>query len=124
MPEQNNYIQYSGNDSIYTYTFQTEKKPDCPVCGNRARDLDVNPGWTLKELIEALAVNPNAQLKKPSVRTEKKTLYMQSPPGLEEQTRPNLDKTLPELGLEEGEQIGVTDPAFPTVSFKFALRFE
>ncbi|RKU40601.1 hypothetical protein DL546_001031 [Coniochaeta pulveracea] len=124
MPEQNNYMQYSGNDSIYTYTFQTEKKPDCPVCGNRARDLDVNLGWTLKELIEALAVNPSAQLKKPSVRTEKKTLYMQSPPGLEEQTRPNMDKTLLELGLEEGEQIGVTDPAFPSVSFKFALRFK
>jgi ubiquitin-activating enzyme E1 C len=124
MPEENNYMQYSGNDSIYTYTFRTEKKDDCPVCGNLARDLEVKAGWTLAELIEALAVNPGAQLKKPSIRSEKKTLYMQFPESLEKQTRPNLEKTLFELGLEEGEEIGVTDPAFATVSFKFRLRFK
>lgn len=124
MPEENNYMQYSGNDSIYTYTFRTEKKDDCPVCGNLARDLEVKPGWTLAELVETLAVNPGAQLKKPSIRTEKKTLYMQFPESLERQTRPNLEKTLFELGLEEGEEIGVTDPAFATVSFKFRLRFK
>jgi ubiquitin-activating enzyme E1 C len=49
---------------------------------------------------------------------------MQSPESLEKQTRPNLDKTLAELGLEEGQEIGVTDPAFATVVFKFRLQFK
>jgi ubiquitin-activating enzyme E1 C len=119
----NNYMMYSGNDSIYTYTFKHEKKDDCPVCGQVARDLPVDPAWTLRELVESFAARPEAQLKKPSVRAEGKTLYMQSPPSLEAQTRPNLDKTLVELGLEDGQEVAVTDPAFMTVTFTFRLRF-
>lgn len=120
---ENNYMMYSGNDSIYTYTFKHERKEDCPVCGNLARELVVDPNWTLGELVESLATRPEAQLKKPSVRADKKTLYMQSPPSLEEQTRPNLERKLAELGLSEGDEIGVTDPAFATVSFKFRLKW-
>ncbi|KAH8180074.1 thiF family protein [Sarocladium implicatum] len=120
---ENNYMMYSGNDSIYTYTFKHEKKDDCPVCGRQARPLEVDPATTLGALVESFAVRPEAQLKKPSVRAEGKTLYMQVPPSLEEQTRPNLDKTIAELGLENGQQIVVTDPAFP-LEFNFFLRFK
>ncbi|KAK4248161.1 hypothetical protein C7999DRAFT_40576 [Corynascus novoguineensis] len=119
-----NYMMYSGNDSVYTYTFRHERKDDCPVCGQLARDLAVDPAWTLRELIDSFAARPEAQLKKPSVRAEGKTLYMQSPPSLEAQTRPNLDKTLVELGLEQGQEIGVTDAAYATVVFKFKLKFK
>ncbi|KAL2142375.1 hypothetical protein VTI28DRAFT_1206 [Corynascus sepedonium] len=119
-----NYMMYSGNDSVYTYTFRHERKDDCPVCGQLARDLAVDPAWTLRELIDSFAARPEAQLKKPSVRAEGKTLYMQSPPSLEAQTRPNLDKTLTELGLEHGQEIGVTDAAYATVVFKFKLKFK
>ncbi|KAK0754223.1 hypothetical protein B0T18DRAFT_424646 [Schizothecium vesticola] len=118
-----NYMMYSGNDAIYTYTFKHEQKDDCPVCGNLARELDVDPAWTLGELVESLAARPAAQLRKPSVRAAGKTLYMQSPASLEAQTRPNLERTLSDLGLREGDEIGVTDPAFATVSFKFKLKF-
>jgi ubiquitin-activating enzyme E1 C len=119
-----NYMMYSGNDSVYTYTFKHEKKDDCPVCGNLAKDLQVNPGLTLQELVDSFGTNAEAQLRRPSIRTEGKTLYMQSPPNLEELTRPNLTKKLTELGLSDGQEIGVTDPAFATVSFKFTLRFK
>lgn len=119
-----NYMMYSGNDSIYTYTFKHERKEDCPVCGSLARDLTAGPAWTLRELLESFADRPEAQLKRPSVRAEGKTLYMQSPPSLEAQTRPNLDKTLADLGLVDGQEIGVTDPAFATVVFKFRLKFK
>ncbi|KAK4157864.1 hypothetical protein C8A00DRAFT_39868 [Chaetomidium leptoderma] len=120
-----NYMMYSGNDSIYTYTFRHDKKDDCPVCGQLARDLPgVDRAWTLRDLVDSFAALPEAQLKKPSVRAEGKTLYMQSPASLEAQTRPNLDKTLVELGLEDGQEIGVTDPAFATVIFKFRLKFK
>jgi ubiquitin-activating enzyme E1 C len=121
-PEEN-YMMYSGNDGVYTYTFKHEKKDDCPVCGDSARNLDVDADWTLQELIEALAVRPEAQLKKPSIRAEGKSLYMQSPESLEIATRPNLDKKLKDL-LSDGQEIGVTDPAFARVSFRFQLQFK
>lgn len=63
----------------------------------------------------------NRQLKKPSIRTEEKSLYYAAPPSLEEQTRPNLKRKLHEL-LADGEEVGVSDPAF-TIDFKFKVRF-
>ena len=59
-PGTNNYMMYSGDDSIYTFTFEHQKKDDCPVCGNLPKDLDVNPQSTLEELIESLAERPEA----------------------------------------------------------------
>lgn len=118
-----NYMMYSGNESIYTYTFKHEKKDDCPVCGTLARPLDVDPKLTLQELIDLLAERPEAQLKKPSIRAEGKSLYMQGPANLEEQTRPNLIKTLTELGLGNGWEISVTDPSY-VANFRFILRFK
>ncbi|KAF4124163.1 ubiquitin-activating enzyme E1 C [Geosmithia morbida] len=120
---ENNYMMYSGNDSIYTYTFNHEKKSDCPVCSDQARPLDVDPSSTLQELLDSLAVRPEAQLKQPTIRAENKSLYMRTPPGLEKATRPNLSKTLLELGLEDGQHVVVTDPAF-TTEFDFFLRFK
>ncbi|PHH92337.1 hypothetical protein CDD83_7825 [Cordyceps sp. RAO-2017] len=119
----NNYMMYSGNDGIYTYTFKHERKDDCPVCGRQARRLDADPRRPLQHLLESLALRPEAQLKKLSIRAEGKTLYMQSPQSLEQQTRPNLDRTLAELGLVDGQQIVVTDPAFP-LEFNFYLKFQ
>ena len=120
---ENNYMMYSGNDSIYTYTFNHERKPDCPVCSNQARPLEVDPEETLQELLDSLAVRPDAQLKKPTIRAENKSLYMRFPASLEEATRPNLAKTLLELGLEDGQHTVVTDPAFNT-EFNFFFRFK
>jgi ubiquitin-activating enzyme E1 C len=117
-----NYMMYSGNDSIYTYTFKHEKKSDCPVCGTLARNLDVDPNLTLEEFIESMAARPEAQLKKPSIRSEQKTLYMQSPESLELKTRPNLVKKIGEL-VENSEEIGLSDPSLGSVNFKFRLRF-
>jgi ubiquitin-activating enzyme E1 C len=117
-----NYMMYSGDDSIYTYTFKHEKKDDCPVCGNLARDLEVDPNLTLQEFIESLAARPEAQLKKPSIRSEEHTLYMQSPESLRLKTAPNLEKKLGEL-VVNGEEIGVSDPSLGKVNFKFRLIF-
>jgi ubiquitin-activating enzyme E1 C len=117
-----NYMMYSGNDSIYTYTFKHEQKPDCPVCGNLARDLGVDPNLSLQEFIDSLAARPEAQLKKPSIRSEKRTLYMQSPESLREKTAPNLKLKLGEL-LSDGEEIGVSDPSLGSVNFKFRIKF-
>ncbi|MCJ1478449.1 hypothetical protein MMC13_007129 [Lambiella insularis] len=121
-PYLDNYMMYSGDDSIYTYTFTHEKKDDCPVCGNLARDLEVDPKKSLQEFIESLAERAEAQVKRPTIRTEKASLYYQSPPSLEEQTRPNLRKKLSEL-VDNGEEIAVSDPAFQ-ITFRFKLIFQ
>lgn len=117
-----NYMMYSGNDSIYTYTFKHEKKDDCPVCGNLPKNLAVDPNITLQEFIESLAARPEAQLKKPSIRSATHTLYMQSPESLRLQTTPNLDKKLGTL-VEDKEELGVSDPSLGAVNFRFILQF-
>lgn len=116
-----NYMMYAGEEGVYTYTFEAERKPDCPVCGTIARKLVIDPETILEEFIEGLAERPEAQLKKPSLRTEAKTLYQRSPPQLEEMTRPNLRKKICEL-VEDGEEIAVTDPAFQ-IAFKYKITY-
>ena len=120
-PYLNNYMMYTGDDSVYTYTFEHEKKEDCPVCGNLARPLEVDPNMTLEDFIVSLGERAESQLKKPSISKESGSLYFQSPASLEEQTRPNLSKKLRDL-VADGEEIGVSDPAFQ-ISFKFKVRF-
>ncbi|KAI9821426.1 MAG: hypothetical protein M1826_000662 [Phylliscum demangeonii] len=136
-PYLTNYMMYSGDDSIYTYTFEHQKKDDCPVCGNLAKTLEVDRSWTLQDLIDQLgeraeswvysaqrskskepALILSRQVKKPTLRTEKTSLYYQAPPQLEAQTRPNLQKRLVDL-VSNGEELAVSDPAFP-----FTLRFK
>ncbi|GJP91291.1 hypothetical protein CBS115989_8650 [Aspergillus niger] len=121
-PYLENYMMYAGEEGVYTYTFEAEKKPDCPVCGNLARKLTVNPNMTLEEFIETLGERPEAQLKKPSMRTEEKTLYQRFPPQLEEQTRANLKLKLKDL-IEDGQEIAVSDPAY-IIDFRFRLAFQ
>ncbi|KAL3459422.1 hypothetical protein BJX64DRAFT_264848 [Aspergillus heterothallicus] len=116
-----NYMMYAGEEGVYTYTFEAEKKSDCPVCGNLARKLTVNGDATLEEFIEMLGERPEAQLKKPSLRTEETTLYQRFPPQLEEQTRPNLKLKLRDL-LVDGQEVAVSDPAY-TIDFRFQLVF-
>lgn len=119
-----NFMSYDGTEGIYTNTFKYERKDDCAVCGNSAKPLKVDPNWTLQELLDSFATNAAAQLKKPSVRADDKSLYMDFPPQLKELTSPNLEKKLVEdLGLTKGTEIVVTDPAFPSVVFRFILAF-
>lgn len=120
-PGESNYMLYTGDSSIYTYTFEHQKKDDCPVCGNLPKDMILDPEQTLGELIESFAERPESQLKKPSLRTEAKSLYFSSPASLEEQTRPNLKRKISEL-LEDGEEVAVSDPAFQ-IAFRYKVRF-
>lgn len=60
MPGANNYMMYSGDEGLYTYTFEHQKKDDCPVCGNLAKEIAVKQDWTLQEFIEHLGERPEA----------------------------------------------------------------
>lgn len=120
-PFLNNYMMYSGDEGVYTYTFENEKKDDCPVCGNLARNIMVNPDVTLQEFLDSLGERPEAQLKKPSISSGDRTLYIRFPQSLEEHSKPNLEKKLKDL-VSDGDEVGVSDPAFQ-ISFKFRLVF-
>ncbi|KAG8627383.1 hypothetical protein KVT40_004866 [Elsinoe batatas] len=120
-PGTNNYMMYSGDDGVYTYTFEHEMKPDCPVCGNLAREINVKKEWSLQDFVDHLADRPEAQIKKPLIRTEQKTLYYSTPASLEEKTRPNLKRKLDDL-VADGEEVVVSDPAF-AIDFKYKVRF-
>ena len=124
-PYLENYMMYTGDSStsgLYTYTFAAEKKDDCPVCGNLAQNMIIDPEMTLEDFIASLAERAEAQLKKPTIRTGEKSLYYQAPKALEEQTRPNLSRKMKDL-VDDGEEIAVSDQAF-TIDFKFKLIFK
>ncbi|QSL64183.1 hypothetical protein MERGE_000338 [Pneumocystis wakefieldiae] len=120
-PYINNYMMYTGTDSVYTYTFQFQKKPNCQVCGYLAIVYEVNPKITLNEFIEKLIENPNTRVKRPSLKTASKNLYLQAPPQLEKATRPNLNKSLEEL-IHDDEEVSITDPNIP-FSLKLKLKY-
>lgn len=43
-----------GTEGVYSYTFEHEKRNDCPVCGGEALDLTLSFELTVEELIEML----------------------------------------------------------------------
>ncbi|KAI8055818.1 hypothetical protein BDF22DRAFT_763321 [Syncephalis plumigaleata] len=116
-----NYMMYTGTDGVYTHTFEHEKKSTCLVCGQPRIKLNVHPLWTLEEWIDHLMEDTNIRVKKPSLRTASRSLYMQAPRALEEATRPNLSIVLGEL-LQEGDVITVTDVTLP-ISLEITIHF-
>lgn len=121
----NNYYMYMGVEGVYSPTFIYEKKDDCVVCGDGAklRYLTV-PGYiTLADLMTKLDEHPAYQLKKPSIRGAELTLYMQSPPFLEEATRKNLKVCLNEL-ISDGEIVSISDPTLNNVAVEVQITFE
>jgi hypothetical protein len=49
-----NYFMLIGTDGVYSFTFQHEKRPECPVCGGEAVDLTISQELTVDKLIEML----------------------------------------------------------------------
>lgn len=58
-PYLDNYMMYTGNESVYTYTFQHQKKDDCPVCGNLASNYEAKRSWTLQDFMDILMDRPD-----------------------------------------------------------------
>ena len=111
-------MMYAGSDSVYTYTFEHERRPDCPVCGGDARDVSLSRSTPLAHILELLAESADVQLKRPSLAGPGGPLFFQAPPQLREATEGNLVRPLSEL-LQHGDEITVTDQALP---FQLSLR--
>lgn len=127
----NNYIVFNQAEGVYTYVFEAEKKPDCLGCNRNAtmrRSLEFKSTDKLSKVIEFLCENIEYQMKSPALTATKldgtgsKTLYMSSIKSIEEMTRPNLDKTLLELDLSNGQEILISDITTPqTLVFNLRL---
>jgi len=120
-----NYMVFNDTDGIYTYTFEAEKKDDCLACSQVPQELKFKDNDKLQTVIDYLIQSLTYQMKSPGLTTmidgKNKTLYMQTVSSIEERTRPNLKKTLQELGLRDGHEIVVADVTTPN-SIVFKLR--
>lgn len=56
---------------------------------------------------------PYSQLKRPSLNGPHGPLFFQAPPALRDSTVANLERTLEQLKLVDGDEISVTDAALP-----------
>lgn len=122
----NNYMNFNDTDGIYTYTFEAEKKDDCAACSQVPQSLPFSEDAQLNDILTFLKDNPTYQLRSPGITTmmngKNKTLYMSTVKSIEEATKPNLKKTLTELGLEDGQEIYVADPTSPnSIIFRLQL---
>lgn len=120
-PMLNNYMMYSGDELIFTYTFPVGRRASCLVCGQATKTVKCPALWTLDQFIEFLLTQPDIQVQRPSLATKVKNLYFQSPPTMEELTRPNLYKEIGQL-IEQGEELVVTDPSLP-INLKMVVEF-
>ena len=50
----NNYFMLIGTDGVYSYTFEHERRPECPVCGGESVEISISRDWTVDRLIEML----------------------------------------------------------------------
>lgn len=114
-PYLNNYMMYAGNEGVYTFTFDYEKRPDCPVCGGVARSVQMAHEDTLGRLVELLRELPDIQCKRPTISSPNGPLYYAVPDALEQATRPNLERTFRSLGVQHGDVLTVADPQWPFV---------
>lgn len=117
-PYLSNYMMYTGDASVYTYTFELQRKENCPVCGNTSLTVKFPGSKTLEEFIDHLGEMPETKSKAPSLSTGTRSLYLRQPPQLEAATRGNLVKTMKSL-VEPGEEVVLTDPNLP-----FSLRLK
>lgn len=51
-----------GTDGVYSYTFEHEKRDDCPVCGGEALELSLSADLTVEGLIEMLVEKQDMQV--------------------------------------------------------------
>ncbi|TDL24837.1 hypothetical protein BD410DRAFT_744501 [Rickenella mellea] len=116
----NNYFMMIGTDGVYSYTFEHQRRDDCPVCGGEELAVEIGKEWTVERLIEMLVERQNIQIKKPSLSSANGTkhIYFQAPPQLEAATRPNLEKKVFDLVGDAGD-ILVTSHSLP---FSLNLR--
>jgi len=123
----NNFSLFSDADSVYAYSYEAERRPDCLVCSQRPRGLRLAADTTLTQLLALLEdVDGEYRMRAPSVLLvgqdgALRTLYMRGA-ALEKALAGNLARPLAELGCCEGCVINVADATHPN-TLQFVLAF-
>jgi len=121
------YMVFNDSDGIYTYAYKQERKEDCLACSQVPKTEIISGDTTLQEFIDKLKNEPVYQMRNPGVTTtingKNKTLYIGTVASIEKATRPNLKKSLKELGLESPCELNVADETTPC-SLTFKLIFQ
>lgn len=120
-PLLNNYMMYSGDESIYTYSYENQKNPECAVCGHEVKDITVPSWWLTQDFIDEFSSRKDIRLTNPSLASKTTNIYLRSPPSLEKATRKNLTERLSSL-IGNGDEVIATDPTLP-ISLKMRVRF-
>ncbi|KAG8510585.1 NEDD8-activating enzyme E1 catalytic subunit, partial [Galemys pyrenaicus] len=50
----NNYLVFSDVDGLYTYTFEAERKENCPACSQLPQNIQFSPSAKLQEVLDYL----------------------------------------------------------------------
>nr|XP_039271775.1 NEDD8-activating enzyme E1 catalytic subunit-like isoform X2 [Styela clava] len=113
----NNYMIFNDAEGIYTYAYEAEKKEDCIVCSLRPQKLKFRKSDKLQDVLDYLKEDSALQMRAPGLTTsvggKNKTLYMSTVKSIEVATKPNLQKTLDELDIQNGQEIVVADATSP-----------
>lgn len=113
-PSLNNYSMYNGTAGVYTFTYENERREDCPVCGKpMPRTMKVKRDSTLAEYVEELAADADLRSRKPFLRSDGgKTLYASAPPALQKATEANLEKKMGDLIQDGDNKLTLQDADF------------
>jgi len=115
------YMMYNGGFGLYSYTFEYQKKAECPICNSQVITYKVQPDILLGDFLENLSIERN--FKSPSIRCNATSIYFSNPPVLEAATHANLDKCMSEL-VSDGDIFDISDPSMPNFfNLKLEIKF-
>lgn len=95
----NNTVMFNGTRGVYTHTVAYDRDPGCAVCGSGV-PVAMPPNSTLQSLLDALLLRFPDRLAAPSISHGVRPLYVRG--VFEEETRPNLSRTIEDLLAEGG----------------------
>lgn len=94
-----NYMQYMGQTSVSTTTYESERLSDCLVCCITNVKLTYKKDQKLNDLLEKIKLDND--LNKPGFNVlDGDIIYIPAPPSLEEQHHYKLEQTLGQLQVD------------------------
>lgn len=109
-----NWMQYIADGGLSVMVVSYQRNPACLVCSTSPIPLRVALSITLDELRGLLESTPVLQLKNTAIRANKEYLFSRS--AALGDFRPNLTRTLAELGVRDGTILSVVSPSLEGVS--------
>ena len=114
----NNWLNFNNAHGCYTFSYEQERNPDCPVCSRKVKKMSLKSGSLLKDVLEYLKEDTALEMTDPSVilslgGDDVKTLWMPNVEAIQKHCRDNLTKRIDELGVANGRVLEVQDRSSP-----------